>query len=392
MVKIFDKQNCLNLTHLAIYLMLTTDEMALYGDKLKDLNRYSTLTKGIFHFYIIEKGETPYDKLPKEMIRNMRHFNVMARLVDSIHDIFCYGLDEIELEGDKSSIVEQLKVFVEQVCKENIDHLDILENRPTITSWARRKYLQSNNIVKELFETALKGENAGKAEGKELLQGEMISKNSKDSLEIAQLAVGSKKPQMWLSEKERCEREEPENPPHITITVKNVVKPGIYTKDGQPKMGLGVELNIDGSIVPVVFKSTDQTFLYIITLMTNMESRLIRRSDFLYINDVSNENEGNKSLRQRKSFNKWIKKRYQAMLFKRSFDDWCQAIRNDIHRIDDAVSKIKRTLWDELHEKNKDAYYYCILYNHTKYKFYNIRIYKNNIHIDPKILERISMK
>ena len=115
MVKIFDDQNCLELNLLAIYLMLTSEEMALYGDKLKDLNRFSTLTKGIFHFYIIEKGETPYNKLPKEMIRNMRHYNVMARLVDSIHVIYCYGLDEIDLEEDKSSIIKQLQVFVEQV-------------------------------------------------------------------------------------------------------------------------------------------------------------------------------------------------------------------------------------------------------------------------------------
>lgn len=388
MVKIFDDQNCLELNLLAIYLMLTSEEMALYGDKLKDLNRFSTLTKGIFHFYIIEKGETPYNKLPKEMIRNMRHYNVMARLVDSIHVIYCYGLDEIDLEEDKSSIIKQLQVFVEQVCKENIDHLDILSKRITSTSHAAVKYLRGKKIFTELFEAALRGEKPYNSKGKAVLQGD--SHDRRDSLKIAKLAVGSKK-NNWQSEKIRCEQEEPDNHPHITISVK-YVKTGKEYKDSRPKKGLGVELNIDGNIVPVVFGSTDQTFLYIITLMTRSSDRWICRSDFLHIYDVPHENEGINDFQRRKSLNLWMKKMYQAMCFKKSFEEWCQVIKKNIHRIDDAVSKIKRTLWDALNKKYKDAYYYCILYNYRKYNFYDIRIYKDNISIDPKILKRIPGK
>ena len=54
MIIINDPLRLLNLNPLAIYLMLMPDEKAQYRDKLKDLNRYSTLTKGIFHFDIVE--------------------------------------------------------------------------------------------------------------------------------------------------------------------------------------------------------------------------------------------------------------------------------------------------------------------------------------------------
>lgn len=383
MIKIFDEQRCLNLNHLAIYLMLTSDEMALYGDKLEGLNRFSSLTKGIFRFDIVEKGETPYDKLPKEMIRNMRHYNVMARLVDSIHDIYCYGLDEIDLEGDKSSIHEQLKVFVEHVCKENIDHLDILYNRTTFTSRTKMKYYLAEDIVKELFEAALKGENTGNNFCKSMIQGDLLTLDMKSSLEIAKSAADSKKEQMESKiEKERCEREEPDYTPQISMTVKYLKT---ENKNGRQNMKPGVELNIDGNIVSVVFDSTDQTFLYIITLMARKEGRIIRRSDFMHIEEKPNDNI--KELRHRKSMNIWIKRRYQALRLKRSYDDWCRVIRNDIHRMDDAVGKIKRKLWESLCPKYKNAYYYCLLQN--DHKFYDIRIYGKDICIDPKILELI---
>lgn len=387
MVKIFDEQKCLNLNHLAIYLMLTSDEMALYGDKLKDLNRYSTLTKGIFRFYIIEKGETPYDKLPKEMIRNMRHYNVMARLVDSIHDIYCYGLDEIDLEGDKSSILEQLKVFVEQVCKENIDHLDILYHRLSHSSRIKMRYYFDEDIVKELFEAALKGENAGNNVCKSVFQGNLISLDMKSSLEIAKSAADSKKEQMELKiEKDRCERNAPDYTPKISMTVKNIVKTKDNNQKGRQTKKPGVELNIDGNVVPVVFDSTDQTFLYIIILMARKEGVIIRRSDFLHIEE--NPNDNIKELLLRKSMNIWIKKRFLALGLKRDYDDWCRTIKNDIHRMDDAASKIKRKLWEILGSNYKNAYFYCVI--HNKYKFYDIPIYGKDISIDPKILEKYS--
>lgn len=390
MIKIFDEQNCLDLNYLAIYLMLTSDENALYGDKLKDLNRYSTLTKGIFHFYIIEKGETPYDKLPEEMIRNMRHYNVMVRLVDSIHDIYCYGLDEIDLEGDKPSILGQLKEFVEQVCKENINHLDVLYYRPTITSRAKSKFLSHQNIVKELFEAALKGEKPYKADVKELLQGDNVSKDIETSLVIAISTIGSSEGIMDPKvERDLYLKIEPKKRPCVKITVKKV-KTEKERKDGSAKEKIGVELNIDGNIIPVSFVSTDQTFLYIINLIAIMEGRYIQPSRFLPL-----ENEETKYkesvyavvLGRRNKLISWLRKRYNALYFKKDFDVWYDVVKNNPHRLHDAITGIRSTLWNKLKEKNcKEAFYYCALRNDDGR--YRIRIDRENISIDPKIMER----
>lgn len=406
MVKIFDEQNCLNLNHLAIYLMLTLDEMTLYGDKLKDLNRHPTLTKGIFHFYIIEKGENPYDKLPKEMIRNMRHFNVMARLVDSIHDIFCYGLDEIELEGDKPSILEQLKGFVEQVCKEDINHLDILYNRPTYSSLSRIKYLRGNNIVKELFEAALKGEKPYKAEGKELLIGDSFSKDIETSLLLAISTVGRKEGIMDPEiERALYLKIEPKNHPCIKITVK-MVKDENEQEDGDvkkvktmkkrgkdgPNEKIGVELNIDGIIIPVSFVSTDQTFLYIINLMAIMEGRYLERSRFLPLEKEEKQLKESVYvvvLQRREKLISWLHKRYNALNFSTDFDRWYNVIKKNPKRLDNAISGIRRTLWKKLKDKNrKDAFYFCALRNDDG--IYKMRMEKENISIDTKILEKYS--
>ena len=90
-----------------------------------------------------------------------------------------------------------------------------------------------------------------------------------------------------------------------------------------------------------------------------VERREARPQNPLHIEE--NPNDNIKELRHRKSMNVWIKRRYQALRLKRSYDDWCRVIRNDIHRMDDAVGKIKRKLWESLCPKYKNAYYYCLL-------------------------------
>ena len=59
MITIKDRQRLLNLNYMAIYLMLTSDEIAQYGDKLKNLNRHTTLTRGLFHFDVVERRDNP---------------------------------------------------------------------------------------------------------------------------------------------------------------------------------------------------------------------------------------------------------------------------------------------------------------------------------------------
>lgn len=395
MIIINDPLRLLELNTLAIYLLLTPEENARYRDKLKSLNRYTTLTKGIFQFDFVVKGKTPYNKLPKEMIRKMRHYNVMVRLVNSIHGIYCYGMEEVDLEGDMPSIVKRLKVFVKNVCEVNIDHLDILYNRYSMPSLESMRYYSEKNIAKEMFEAALKGDDIDKVNGKQSLQETSPGSDIKTSLEIAKSAADSKKEDFDKKiEKERCQNIRPDREPHITMTVKYVNTDRVL-KGGRIKKKLGVEMNIDGNIVSVYFGSTDQTFLYIIVLLAALEKREIGTYDFLSLEsytkyqpnfDLNHPNFSYRRIRDKK-LKTWLKNRYNALRFIRDFDDWYLGVKNDLHPLYVAMTGIKQRLWDTLYLQNKDAYYYSLLYNDCG--LYRTRISASNIRVDPVIMERI---
>lgn len=381
-----DSNRTLNLNPLAIYLMLTPDENALYADKLKSLNRYSALTKGIFHFDIVEKGMVPSLKLPDELYHNMYHYNVMVRLVNYIHGSFCYGMEEIDLTGDKSSIVEQLEKFVKDVCKENIDLLDILSRRSSRPSRESILYFREHKIVKELFDAVLKGETVDKDNGKSTFETVSHSTDKKTSLGIVKFA-SSGRTEILDSKTERELRQniKPESRPQIKITVKKF-KTGKVRKDGSAKEKVGVELDIDGNIISVLFDSTDQTFLYIINLMAVQEGRYIGRTRFLPLETLDNPYTIVGQHRDR--LISWLHERYKAFNFSKDFENWYDGVKNDPHRLDVAMSGIKRTLWEKLEDNFRDAFYYCVLRNEDG--LYSIRIDKENISIDPKILERFS--
>lgn len=386
-----DPSGALSLNHFAIYLMLKQDEIARYGDKLKNINRYPAVTKGIYHFYIVEKGKAPYIKLPEKLYHNMYHSNVLVRLVNFIHGINCYGLDELDFEEDKPLLVDRLKAFVENVCEVNIHHLDILCGRHSKPSIDAMCYYREHQIVKELFESALKGEVIDKDNGKSTLQRVSNGTDLKTSLGLAKFAASGRSTFLdSQAEKVLCQRIKPDYRPQIRVNIK-YVNTGKVRKDGSEEKKLGVELDIDGNIVPVCFGSTDPTFLYIITLMAILEDGYIERSFFrpyqqiklgipsIYHKDVQTS---------RKKFVTWLEKRFKALAFNRRFDSWYSRVKDDPHPLDVAMGRIRQTLWDALRKNFKDAYYYCVINNDDGY--YLIRIDKDNICIDPKILERIT--
>lgn len=329
MILINDPKGLLNLNIMTIYLMLTPDDYSKYANKLKDLIKYSSLTKDIFHFEIIEKGEPPFQNLPKEMVHNMRHYNVLARLVDSINEIFCYALDEIDFKGGIPSAIMQLQEFVERVCQENIIHLDILGNRTTITSAMKVKKYADNKINTELYKTALQSHFTG-----------VLADLIEDKLQLRRRSV--------------------------TVTLKRM-KTGKVLKDGTEKKKLGIELDIDGTIKPIFFASTDETILYAGTLMAIREGYNFIRS---------NSQEQNKP---------WLKRLYHALNFRRDFDEWYLGVKEDPHPFDVAVSHIKKILWSELKEY-PDVYHMCEINNKGRY---TTRLRRRSIIIDPSILKRL---
>lgn len=390
MIKIEDEKGLLNLNHMAIYLVLTAEEIALYSDKLKDLNRYTSLTRKLFRFDIVEKGDAPYEELPDAMKRNMRHFNVLVRLVNSIHGIFCYGMEEIDLKADLPSIIKELKTFIDDVCNEDIKQLDILGHRLSRTSVKAMQKYRDQSIVKEMFEALLNGEDVYRDDVKlEILKKTTSSTDIKTSLSIASSATDAiKEKKDNKIEKERCEREKPLQRPLLTMTIKKV-RTGKVFKDGRKEKKLGIELNINDTIIPVWFGSVDQTFLYIITLMACREGRTIKRSDFQAIPNGLPEEEKNRKVIERQEFKIWLKRVFCALQFGREFNEWYLNVKEEPHPLDVAMGQIRAKLWNFLCLQCKDAYYYCFVVNNNG--CYKIRgIDKNHIFIAPDIEKRLN--
>ena len=192
-------------------------------------------------------------------------------------------------------------------------------------------------------------------------------------------------------EKELCRHEEPFERPSITMTVK-YVKTGKIFKDGREQKKLGVELNIDGDIVPVWFGSTDQTFLFVATIMACVEGRALKRSDFLPVeNLIARQPARETAIREeRKEMAMWLNNRFSALDFNQRFDVWYKGVLGcDAHPVDVALPVIRQKLWNFLCLQHKNAYYYSFVINEDgRYKIRGIS--KNNVRIDPKIIDRMA--
>ena len=374
MIIIEDDRRILNLNHMAIYLMLTAEEMAAYKDKLKTLNSFRKLTRGIFRFEIVEKGDTPYEMLPKEMTRTVTNCNVLVRLINSIHSIYCYGLDTIDLTLNEQELRTELSSIVDDVCKKNIKQMDILCERQTSTSIHAVREYRAINIVRDTFEDALEGIIQKKST---IEQVETFGKTA-DMKESLELVKGTTSDQFNDKiERERAGRVKPDTHPSISITVSDVF---YEDKKGHKKKSKGFVFKINDDVISVPFNKIDQTMLYSSVLMASVNDIKLKRRDFTEFSSTD------KKL--------WLKKVFSALRFDEKFEDWFEKINRNgrAARINDAKSKINKALWDRLPNEHKDAYYYCLLVtknDHTDKSEYVVRTDKDCIHIADNIMDRL---
>lgn len=378
MIIIEDAKGILNLNHMAIYLMLTAEERKQYGEKLKGLNNHKSLSRGIFHLEIVEKGDTPYENLPADMTRGAaKNCNVLVRLINSIHDTFCYGLDYIDLTQEEEIVRDNLKVIVDDICQKNITQLEILVTRNTSTSILAMQKYRDSKIVAEVFEKALERKYIKKEECP-ILQLQKVSATTDlaESLAIAKDAFTS--PQSEKIERELCERNAPEKKPTISMSIKNISVPNGYYKSGKQKKAFGLELVINGDIVNIPITNTDWKVLYLAVVAAKLESRRLRRKNFTYDNNDKEAKE-------------WLERKFSSLSLNKKFDDWFLTINSNgpASRINDSKSKINKHLWKYLSPKYKDAYHYVFIENidqRTPNSFYTIHLNKAHIHIADYII------
>lgn len=369
MITIIDENKTLNLNHMAIYLLLNTNEMK-YRRKLSRIINDSEVTKGIFEYEIIERGESPYQYLPDETAFLTASCNVMIRLVNGIHRNYYYGFSKVNFADDSNTIKLGLEKFAAEACKLNIIQLEILSERNTDTSIYATKHLEQNNIVIQMFKEALECREMNAKENAEIaktnLQKSTSSSNMKESKEIIEGVVDSEKSSKIDMEFHKDKH--PDNALGVQVTITQVPTGSTY-KNGTPKIGWGFSLCIEGVTVPLYLSSSIQKVLFAAILIGKTEDKPVHRKYFS--KDYSNT-----------KIIEWLKSIFLMFGINKNFEEWYDQIQRDQTKLNVEVSKLRVLIWKAVKNVNKEALYY--LYPKMVSGSYSVRL-ENRVILDNKL-------
>lgn len=104
----------------------------------------------------MERGDSPYELLPEELVRAVRRCNVFVRLINSIHGIFCYGLEYVDVSAATDCLVRDLGAFVDATCNEDLMQLEILATRSSMPSVQAMAYYTTHRLLAPVFQRALR--------------------------------------------------------------------------------------------------------------------------------------------------------------------------------------------------------------------------------------------
>ena len=383
--KINDESRLMNLNYMEVYFSLSDEDFIEYYDLLMGMNHGSSITRGLFHFNVVKKGDQMYSNLPPEM--SFMNYNVFVRLINSNHGMYCYGISYVALELDADRMRTRVDNLVDAICTENLNQLDNIQysNRSTAIS-AYKRYKEAG-IVSEIFERARNRQRVERIETRngdfrptDYVESWHDTMGRKESLDIAVGAVDRSKSAVLF--RAEIMRMRPEQRPDISVTIKSVGL-GKYTKNGREKTGYGFEFIIDGKVVALRLGSSDQTLLYAAVLLFRKNGLTLSRRSFTRECDSNSDDMI------------MLRRVYRAFSSDRSFEDWYAKVKEkDTQRINNALSKLNTALCNVLSTDYKDAVYYCSLNNENKGSMtshYKVRIKSDNIHIDPIMEKRMQM-
>ena len=120
-----DTSKQINIHPLVVYFVLSPKLKDKYENVLNKLNKYSGFTRGIFKFHIVSHiGNSDGSVLSAELQKSMKKYNMMVRLVDDSAGNFYYALHQVDFNQSADFVEASIQLFIVDVCKQNIKHLD----------------------------------------------------------------------------------------------------------------------------------------------------------------------------------------------------------------------------------------------------------------------------
>lgn len=360
MILLDDRERWLNLNFAEIYVLLSGSEYDTLHSRVEALNGNPAVRRGLFNITPVRRGEEMNRVLPEDIREVLADYNVIVRLVDSIHGTYTYGISKFNTQADDAAWASAFEGFTMMVCQKNISQLDILKSRSTATAIGAQQLYESMNLRHDVFDQALNGtlseeENFRFAESNDVMR---VS-DAACSQEVIESAVDAAK-QDVISQL-RCR---PTGDERGQLMVRVHVE----------KNRVHFEFKLGDRVADVVFKGHSEDFLYAAVLKSVTDNYCFTPRDFGYTRN------------NRVIEDKSIIDRLQALhesLGYNHFSEEKEKMRGD--RRNEAKSNINKALRKGLNGLSSSAFNICevkLKEPRTKRSEYSVGILKENIHWD----------
>lgn len=319
MRKIRDERKYLNLRHYSIYVIVPNEQYDDLFHRITTLNKCTNITCGSFRFLPRRRIVRNSTVLPPAIAECIGDSNIFVRLVDRGKQYFRYGYDFVDFTADADHIESELVRIILEICDDTIKTCDVRIEKLSEAEEVNIQKVEETQRVRERF-------------------------LERRNLAGAELGVYKKMLRMGTSE--------------IQISTKEV-EIEHYRKSVRR---YGIELSIEGGVIPVYFGDKTQTILYFAALIRFKMQRP------LYLHELYKNSNGSRSIYKREKTYKWLAQIFDAVFGKTAlFDKWAYPVRDgepqprpsrDFHQ---AKSAITTKLSEALGKDNYLLTELCIL-------------------------------
>ena len=382
-MKVFkDSKKQLNLHPLVVNFLLTNNEKARYGKRIKEWNDKQAFNCGLFQFNIATRTRHNSGELSETLTQELDEYNIIVRLFDNVNkDSFYYALHQLSFVQDNDRLEWEIQSFMNEVCKQNVKRLsDSLKSghsisperkmaseslirtlkgaiktlTPIISRYKKQYSAQedSNDLPEAWVEdyllimSQLQGKKAKDAMSRfmAIVEGVYDTASVEDTTKITDGAVNSQKDET-LRDDIACRQDttlKSKTSPNITLEVKKITTS--KTRTGREKKNYGVEFTINGNKIQVYFGGTDATMIYLSSIIKQMAgSRFYRKNMLLPLPEKN-------SFIKRSLVVNWLEALYKNIYpgADIAFDEWYRKMRKDPHIISQGKSACARKVANEL--------------------------------------------
>ena len=432
---IVDKQRQLNYHPLVVYVVLMSPEYRKLAKKIESMNNRSILTRGLFKFRAIKRGNEYSSDLSPELTTTISRFNVILRLVDDSEGNYNYALGKLDLDQTSALIESELEGFVINSCKQNIKILkdQLKKSKDSIDRAVISTLIQgfndavSGQSVKARVPLSVKSANIDSlllesdsdilmssvdsnacclppdiVMKRESLYGVLPNRQAKNlfndimkffesRMDVVDIEESDKYAQGTVDESKSEDlkidlysRHKYGDRPDITINVTRIV-PNLQRRR---RRVWGVEITVGDVTTPIYFGGVEPSMVYICTLLKQkMGTRLSR---MVFRRPLPDKH----SLRHEDVL--WLKRVYRVLCpgASKSFDAWYERLKNNsCHAISQGKGAANRVIQSEL-KHNLGALYYCKLHDDKgpNETYYYVDVPSENIKLSPELEELITVE